>query len=127
MVNAFLCALLWRLGGNGYIRLRRWGIPLVILLLHQNWTGLISALALFTVTSLPITLTGDDVKENLDWIVVLGLLHGLTLFPITSNILLSIAVGFTYWGLVYLTTKEPYKWDWKYFEIIFGFLFGLCI
>lgn len=132
-----LISVLWRAGGTYNTRFRRLGVPIAVFALclieKSGWlNALLTASALFGVTSCPITLVGSDIKGNLGWVVLLGYLHGLALLPLflIDKWLLGIGVAFVlgtvYWVLIYLTVLSD-RFKWQQFELAFGFLLGVSV
>jgi hypothetical protein len=80
-----ICGLLWQIGGTFNRWYRRAGVPCVIfiscLLCGISWlSALSSSILLYIVTTLPLTLIGDDITkhwQNWVWIWILGLLYAL--------------------------------------------------
>ena len=134
-------AILWRLGGSVDKLCRRIGAPVLLLVYgeiihHDLWHSLLTlgaTGALCGVTYLPITLVGDQEKENLLWICFLGLFHGMTLIPLTLlshwwiGLIAMILVGLAYSGLIFLSVFSGYKFKWSYFELLFGAIYALAV
>jgi len=124
-----LSAILWRMGGaQGYDkRWRRLGVPitfLVVSILLDNWfKGAVSAGVLIFATHLPITLIGNEERDNWWWIPILGQIHGAALAPFNWTV--GVAVGALYSVLLLTSVYTNYKFKWEWFEYSAGALLGL--
>lgn len=119
LIFSIVCAILYRLGGDGSGKLyRRIGVPLAIFLYHfLVYRSLYSFLIIpygFSVMTLPVTLKGDDITKfwlNWAWLPVLGYLIGL----INGSLLYALVYGIIFTIVVTLSnikkTADIFKWD----------------
>lgn len=130
------CAVLNRAGGQYDKRWRRLGIGIFLAiwgLIHSvDWALCLAVIPVnFVVTSLPITLKGDDITKywfNWVWLYALGILWGL--IPTVLHIQMfwyCLPFSLLFGTLIVLSNvkKTAEIFRWAYVELAIGTLLGL--
>lgn len=120
-----LIACLYSMGGGGWLFLRRYAMPAVIVLgLGRNWK---TALLSFICLSFPLHLGYTEIVDANNWPMIAGLgaIYGLSWLPAAKLRVIGIILLFAaVWPLaVYLCHFLGVNWQWA--ELIIGFGFGI--
>ncbi|MFH2137438.1 MAG: hypothetical protein ABII88_02880 [Candidatus Omnitrophota bacterium] len=115
-----LIALLYSLGGGGWLLLRRYAMPFVIASsLGWNWL-------LFFCLSAPLHLGYTEIVDANNWamIALLGCLYGVSWYPVLKKRTLAIMALFAaVWCFaVWLCHYQGMNWQWV--ELMIGVCFG---
>lgn len=141
-IFVLLFAITYRLGGYINTQIRRIGCPSLLLVylvttckfsvLHLV-LSIASSAALFGITTLPITLIGSEIKDNLWWVPILGLLYGATTAVVYFYNIPAVIVGLIVYTIVYTSSVYASIWIkkyvWEYHELLFGafYAFGVAV
>lgn len=137
-----ICGLLWALGGTFKKQYRRLGVPISVTLvtfLYSGWSWWLPVLfgSSFLVTTLPFTLSGNEIGNkvvNWIWIWVLGfilglpcLMVGIMLHKVWLAALLCLIPCIAQGIVGSLSNWKPTAkfFPWKFCEIVIGSAFAI--